>query len=160
MTIRSERLLETSLATSIGLVSQLVPFLSDPSGIVMMISSRGFAGKSKGSVHTITLKYSDSPLTASSYSALSFSNILIRWSKNSGGGCSYKTGRLNQEHEWAAYIRTSSGYADADAFLFFFSFGFFVTSWATPAWGPCSAGSCAGCDADATGVAIVRIAVG
>jgi hypothetical protein len=41
MTIRSDRLLDTSLATSIGLVSQLFPLRSDPSGIVMTISSRG-----------------------------------------------------------------------------------------------------------------------
>lgn len=38
ITIRSDRLLETSLAMSIGLVSQLVPLRSEPSGKVTVIS--------------------------------------------------------------------------------------------------------------------------
>lgn len=41
--MRSDKLFDTSLATSMGLVSQLFPFRSDPSGIVTMISSRGWA---------------------------------------------------------------------------------------------------------------------
>ena len=45
ITARSERPLETSLATSIGLVSQLVPLRSDPSGIVIVIGSLGCATK-------------------------------------------------------------------------------------------------------------------
>lgn len=43
ITTRSERLLETSLATSIGLVSQLVPLRSEPSDRVMVMGSLGCA---------------------------------------------------------------------------------------------------------------------
>ena len=41
MTIRSDKLFDTSFATPIGLVSQLLAFRSEPSGIVTVISSRG-----------------------------------------------------------------------------------------------------------------------
>jgi hypothetical protein len=41
MTTRSDKLLEMSFATSMGLVSQLVPFRTEASGIVMAISFRG-----------------------------------------------------------------------------------------------------------------------
>lgn len=43
ITIRSDRLFETSFATSMGVVSQLVPLRSEPSGITIKISSRGWA---------------------------------------------------------------------------------------------------------------------
>jgi len=43
MTTRSARLFDKSFATSKGLVSHVLPFLSDPFGRVTVISSRGCA---------------------------------------------------------------------------------------------------------------------
>ena len=45
ITIRSDKLFDTSFAMSIGLVSQRVALRSDPSGIVTAISSLGWAAK-------------------------------------------------------------------------------------------------------------------
>jgi hypothetical protein len=82
----SERLLDISLATSIGLVSQLVPLRSAPSGNVIVISRRGCS--SFYELYFNMEEQNSKPCTKASYSALSSSKILTRWSKKSGGGWS------------------------------------------------------------------------
>lgn len=51
ITTRSDKLLETALATSIGLVSQLVPRRSDPSCNVIVIASLGCTTKASTRQH-------------------------------------------------------------------------------------------------------------
>lgn len=52
ITTRSERLLDTALATSNGLVSHRVPWRSEPSGSVMVIESLGCAKRQTSIRHT------------------------------------------------------------------------------------------------------------
>jgi len=79
MTILSDRLFETSFAISIGLVSQLFAFRSDPSGIVTVISSLGCAIKFDGQhVQLESNTREDIPATNASCSALSSLKIFSR----------------------------------------------------------------------------------
>lgn len=83
------------------------------------------------------------PATNASYSAFSSSKILMRWSKNSGRGCSCTRGRQRGSgRRWLARRLTSNGCPSVAA-TFFFSFGVFAG--APPACGLSRAGICAGC---------------
>ena len=134
---------------SMGLVSQLRPLRSEPSFSVMVISWRGWSAGVRQRVKR-ERKHEHALLTHSSFSALSFSNIFRRCSKNSGGGLSCRhTGSSAScyvRHD-ARAKRTSRGWADPVSFAFL-SLDFFAEA---SFGGALAAG---GCDVEATGVVI------